>query len=160
MPQVVFYDVSRQEINAIIKAKKQLEDNLFYLEASIDLNVIKKYLFQYPNTTFKIGMDQHYNDEGYETIISVSATSTDEQEEDKLEIEDIGYELSEELTESVWEKVEGISINNQNFDHEALKLLPKAIYEQWKLGKIGLEKKRLEEYISQVCNPEVKSHKL
>jgi hypothetical protein len=146
-PQIVFRDATQKEKTAIDKSRAKLRQQLFYLDASETLNILESYLKDYPNATFELSVESEYDDEGYSDQIHVNASSTNANEQSEIEDNDIGDNLSYELDMEV---VNSISqpVNRESFDSIGEELLGKKLYKQWKLGKIGLEKKHLEDIVN------------
>lgn len=159
-PQIIFHDASAAEKNAINKIRKNLMEQLFYLSASEDLNTLREYIAKYPNTTFTVGVEEEYNDEGYDTRVTVRASTDDAQEEAAFENSEDSYYMADKLTIDVIARIESAKVNTKTFDSVGTRLLGKNLYETWKLGKIGLEKKHLDEVVATPEEKTPQSYKL
>lgn len=146
-PQIIFKDATKKEANAIYKSRDELLKQIFYIDASAVLNTLEAYLNDYPNATFELSVEQEYDDEGYSDEISVGVSSTDENEQNEMENNSVQYTLRDALDLEIVEHITE-PVSRETFDAIGQNLLGKKLYQQWKLGKIGLEKQHLEKIIN------------
>lgn len=147
-PQIVFHDATNQEKQAINKIKNHLAQQLFFLDASEDLNVMLEYVNEYPNTTFTLSAEEEYNDEGYDTRVRVRYSCNELSEESAIENTEANYYFAEKLHVNVIEKANGMRVSRENLATVAKRLLGENLGEQWFLGKVGLEKKHLDQVVN------------